>query len=200
MADSEKKITIEIFRKKQPEELTQSFADPDSRCDVGSAAALTAASAAALLARAAAKTPSDGDAAERVSYIARNAEILRGYMVHLIDEDVKSRGPLRRAIKEGGALEIEAACQPATVIAAEIVNMMGKLLELAAELKAMAPAEARYLLLAAADLAMGAAQASVRYILDMGGRSTDDTYRYVLRRENEMTLEQLRALYTTIQA
>ena len=103
MADNEKKITIEIFRKKLPDDLTKSLADPDSRCDVGSAAALTAASAAALLARAAARTPAEGESGERVAYIARNAEILRAYMIHLIDEDVKSRGPLRRAVKEGSS-------------------------------------------------------------------------------------------------
>ena len=198
MADNEKKITIEIFRKKLPEELTKSFADPDSRCDAGSAAALTAASAAALLARAAARTPEEGESAARVAYIARNAEILRTYMLHLIDEDVKCRGPLRRALKEGGAQEIEAAREPATAITAEIVNMMGSLLELGAELRDLAPAEACYLIASAADLAMGAVKASIRYILDMGSYSSDETYRYVLRRQNEMTLERYASLYAAI--
>ena len=198
MADNEKKITIEIFRKKEPEELTKSFADPESRCDVGSAAAMTAASAAALLARAAAKCPAEGERAERVAYIVRNAEILRSYMIHLIDEDVKSRGPLRRALKEGGEREIEAARQPAVAIADEIVNMMGKLLELGAELKPLAPAEARYLIASAAELGMGAAKCCIPYILDMGSYSSDETYRYILHRENEMTMEQFKPLYEAI--
>ena len=48
------KITIEIFRKKLPEELTKALAEPDSRTDVGSGAALTAATAAAYFMRASA--------------------------------------------------------------------------------------------------------------------------------------------------
>ena len=74
---------------------------------------MTAAEAAAFLQRAAsllsAKEPGD----ERLEYLVRNCGILREYMVRLIDEDVKCRGPLRRALKEGDERTIEAARQPA---------------------------------------------------------------------------------------
>ena len=50
------KITIEIFRKKLPDELTKALAEPDSRTDIGSGAALSAATAAAYMTRAAALT------------------------------------------------------------------------------------------------------------------------------------------------
>ena len=94
MAD---KLIIEIFREKNAEEFTKALAAPDSRLETGSAAAMTAAVAMSLAARAAAACDQSG---EKAQYIARNIETLRGYMVHLIDEDVKSRGPLRRAVKE----------------------------------------------------------------------------------------------------
>ena len=132
-------IKIEIFRMKNAEDFTRSLADPASRMETGSGSAMTAAVAAALLGRAAAMTAEQVQGNERVDYILRNAEILRGYMVHLIDEDVKSRGPLKRAMKEGGEREIEAARQPAIAIPGEIINMMGQMLELADELRPGAP-------------------------------------------------------------
>ena len=49
-------IKIDIYRMKNADELTQSLADPESRMDTGSGAAMTAALSAALLKRAAALT------------------------------------------------------------------------------------------------------------------------------------------------
>ncbi len=181
------KITIEIFRKKLPDELTKSLSEPDSRSDIGSGAALTAATAAAYLTRAAALSGS-GEQNERLDYIQRNGEILRSYMIHLIDEDVKCRGPLRRAIKEGDEQKLEASMQTAAAIANEIINMMSQLLELAEELSAMAAPEAEHFIAASVDLAMGAVRACMRYVLALSKKSEDDTYRYIVRRENEITL------------
>lgn len=192
------KLTIEIFRKKQPEELTKNLADPESRVDVGSGAALSASVAAAFLTRAAAVTAAADSGNERADYILRNGETLRAYMIHLIDEDVKSRGPLRKAMKEEKPLEIEAARQPATAVAGEIVTMMTKCLELLDELAGFCPADARYLAAASADLAIGAMKASMRYIVDMGSKCSDETYRYITRRENEITLEQYLPVYEGI--
>ena len=181
-------IKIEIFRNKNADEFTAALADPDSRLETGSGAAATAAVAAAFLCRAAGLTARTAEENERVAYIARNAEILRKYMVHLIDEDVHSRGPLRRAMNEGGAQEIEAARQPAVSIAREIVNMMGQLIDLAGELAAFCPQEGMHLLAACAELALASMRASRHYIVDMSDKSTDETYRYINRRENEMLL------------
>ena len=192
------KITIEIFRKKLPEELTKALAEPDSRTDVGSGAALTAATAAAYFLRAAALTAEGTEGNERLAYMLRNGEIVRGYMVHLIDEDVKSRGPLRKAIKEGDARVIEAARQPAAAVANEIVNMMNQLLELLEELSALCCDDAGRFAAASADLAMGAIRASMRYLLDQASRCSDETYRYIVKRENEITLEACRQSYAKI--
>ena len=128
------KIIIDIYKNKNPDELTKLLADKESRLEAGSAAAMTAASAAALFSRAAAFTAQQVKNDARLDYIVRNAEIIRNYMVYLIDEDVKSRNPLRKALKEGNEREIEAARQPAVCIAGEIINMMGQCLELMLEL------------------------------------------------------------------
>ena len=186
-------IKIEVFRLKNAEELTKSLSDPASRMDTGSGAAMTAALSAALLKRAAAFTAQLLPENERVSYIDRNAEILRVYMVHLIDEDVKARGPLRRALMEGDERNIEAARQPAVAIAAEVLNMMGQALELAKELTALCPKEALHYLGESAELAMAAVKSSRSYILDMSDKCSDDTYRYVVRRENELRLADIAA-------
>lgn len=180
-------IKIEIFRMKNADELTKSLADPESRMDAGSGAAMTAALSAALLKRAAALTLRVLPEHERAQYIDRNAEILRSYMVHLIDEDVKSRGPLRRAMKEGGDREIEAARQPAVAIPGEVINMMAQALELGRELAALCPKEALHYLGEFAELAMAAVHSARLYIVDMSDQCSDDTYRYVVRRENEIT-------------
>ena len=184
------KITIEVFKKKTMEELSQALADPDGKLETGSGAAAVASVAAALLCRAAAATGKVVSGNERLDYIARNGEILRSYMVHLIDEDVKCRGPLKRAMMEGDARTIEAARQPAVSICAEILNMMGKLLELAQELCPLCPKEARHYLAESAELAMAAARTARSYIVDMAAYSSDETYRFITRRENELLLAQ----------
>ena len=192
------KIKIEIYRKKAPEDFTKELAETDSRMATGSGAALTAALAASLLERAAgliAETVKDN---ERVDYILRNAEILRGYMVHLIDEDVKCRGPLRKAVKEGDPTVIEAAREPAVAICSEILNMMTKCLEFLQELAAFDAAEAKHFLASSAELALGAMKAVSHYIIFQGDLNSDETYRYIARREIEMTMEEYLPVYEDI--
>ena len=182
-------IKIEIFKLKNADELTRSLADPESRIETGSGAAMTAALAMALLERAAALSVKALPGNERADYIFRNAEILRTYMVHLIDEDIKARGPLRRAVKEGGEREIEAARQPAVAIPGEVIHMMSQALELGRELAGLCPQEALHYLGEFAELAMASVRSARLYILNMADQCSDDTYRYVVRRENEITLK-----------
>lgn len=197
MAES---IKIEVFRKKLPDELTKSLSEPDSRTDVGSGAALTAASAGAYFLRAAALTAGAKGSTERLDYMLRNGEILRGYMIQLIDEDVKCRGPLRKARKDGDERTVEAAMQPAAAIANEIVNMMHQLLELLDELAGICAEEGKHFAASSADLAMGAICACQRYLLDLAAHSSDETYRYIVRRENQITLDDCRVRYDSILA
>ena len=188
------KLVIDIWKKKNAEEFTKALAEPDSRLEVGSAAAMTAASAAALAERALSFCEKN----ERSEYLQRNIEIIRGYMVHLIDEDVKSRGPLRQAMKEGEALKIEAARETAVCIPAEIINMTAQLMDFLAELTELCPSEKLSYLGEAAYLAMGAAESCRVYILHLAAQSRDDTYRFVTRRENEITFEKLHGVFESI--
>ncbi len=192
------KLKIEILKNDTVDALTSKISTPEARPEAGSAAAASASFASALLERAAkeiARNVESGEQSEKLDWFVRNAEILRDYMVRLIDEDVKCRGPLRRALKEGDDRRIEAARQTATSICLEIVNMMGKALEMADELLAFADRNAKFHLVECADLAYGASLAAGRYILYLSGMSCDDTYRYVMRRENELTMTTQKEIY-----
>lgn len=192
------KLKIEILKNDTVDTLTSRISTPEARPEAGSAAAASASFASALLERAAkeiARNVESGEQSEKLDWYVRNAEILRDYMVRLIDEDVKCRGPLRRALKEGDDRRIEAARQTATSICLEIVNMMGKALEMADELLAFADRNAKFHLVECADLAYGASLAAGRYILYLSGMSCDDTYRYVMRRENELTMTAQKEIY-----
>ena len=191
----ENKLVLEIYRKHPFEKLTEELADPESRLNTGSSACAAGAVAFSLLNRAAllcrAALPEEN---ERVEYIVRNSASLRAYLAFLVDEDVKCRGPLRKARKGGGPDEIAACCQPASAIAAEAVNMMQKLLELDEELICLFPGKLPHFVFEAASLAFSAAEAAVPYILSVARLSDDDTYRYVTEKENHVYLDLCREL------
>lgn len=191
------KIVIEIYKNKAPDELTKLIAAPDSKLETGSAAALEAAIAGAFLSRAAAITAAHAEG-ERIDYIVRNAEKIRAYMVHLIDEDVKGRAPMNKHEADGDARKLEAARQVAVSIPSEIVNMMGKCFELLRELADICPQEGKHYLREAAETALCAMKCSISYIMEVSSKCRDETYRFVARRENEMTLEQYSAVYEEI--
>ncbi len=192
------KLVIEIWKKKDPDEITKELASPQSRLEVGSASAMTAAAAAALVERTASVCCENNASDERLTYILKNAEIIRGYMVHLIDEDVKSRGPMRQALKEGDERKIDATRQSAVCIDSEIINMMVQLMDFAGELADVCPKDKLHWLGEAAHLMMGAVESARIFIVNMADGSSDDTYRYVTRRENEITFEALRKVFNGI--
>ena len=191
-------IKIEINRKKDFEALTQAFADTESRLDTGSGAAAVAAIASAFFCRATALCKKEHEENDRLNYLVRNSEILRNYMTHLVDEDVKCRGPLRRATKEGDPRKIEAAAQTAAAVSNEIINMMGTQLELLEELTEFCPPNAAHFISGAADLSVGAIKTAVHFVVDLSQESSDETYRYVVRRENEISWERVSGIYERI--
>ena len=189
---AEGKISIEIYKNKNAEDFTKLLSDAQGKLETGSASAYTAAMASALMIRAAAITAQTVTDNDRLDYI------IRTYMVHLIDEDVKCRGPLKKAIKEGGEREIEACRQPACCINAEIVNMMGQALGFLRELAEMGAKDAMHYIGEASELALGAVKCSRKYIIDMSSKCSDETYRFVTRRENDVALGQCMAAYEDI--
>ena len=186
----ETRLKIDIFRKKSLEEFTAALADPGSRLACGSAAASVGAVSSALLCRAARRMQAAGVEGLDLDWYLRNTEILRTYLLNLVDEDVKCHNPLRRALKEGDERKIEASRQAAVSICLEIVNMMGKSLELTEGLLSCADTVSAADLAESAELAYAASLAAGDYVLTMSRLSQDDTYRYVMQRENELTVQQ----------
>ncbi len=195
MAD---KLVIDIFRKKDAEDFTVALADPDGKLEIGSASAQTAAYAAAMLRRASELTLRQDGGNERFAYLRKNAEILRTYMIHLIDEDVKCRAPLRRALQEGIERNIEASRQPASAICEEIIGMMGQCFDFLNEIKDVCPHDALPYVAASAGFALAACETASVHVLNMTAQCSDDTYQYVMRREQEITLQSYREKYNSI--
>lgn len=194
----ENKVLIKVYRQENFEQFTADFVEDDSRLETGSLAAGTAAYSCCLLERAAKAALKAGTLNERIDYIRRNAGIARNYMLHLVDEDVKCKAPLRKALKEGGKREIEACRQPASAICNEIINVLGQILEFALELMPYCPKSERHTIEECAHLAMGAVRAAMSYVVDMSEYMSDETMKYVVRRENEITLERYTGIYSEI--
>ena len=190
------KIVIEIYKDKNVDELTKIIADPESKLDTGSGAALNFAVAASLLSRAAALTAKSGVSGEKIDYIVKNAEKLREYMVFLIDDDVRSKNPLRQAIKNGSVPEeLEAVRRPTVAISVELVNMTGQGLEMALDLAEICSEDAKPYIEQFAHTVMAVAKCSVSFILSVTQKSNEETYRYVSKRENEITMDGYQKLY-----
>ena len=191
------KIQIDIFRKKSIEEFSEILSSSESRMESGSASAGVAAISAALLKRAAHQVEETPDNAERVQYIQRNSEIIRNYMCYLVDEDVKCRNPIKKAISENNPQHIEACVQPACAINSEIINMMISLLSLSKELCEYSNDKIHYIY-ESADYSMAAIRACVSFIYSMLKYCTDDTFIYVTKRENEVSVAQAEEIYHSI--
>ena len=177
------KIVIEIYRKKNPDELTAALADPDGKLDIASGAALTAAEACALGLRAARLAQGD---AERMDYLRRNLEKLRGYMVYLIDEDLKGRSIMARAKKEGDPQKVDAAIHAVCAISDEIINMMCNLLDMLLELSEIDTAACAPYLGSAVHHALAAFRSCRLFVVNAAQKSSDRTYAFITRRENEI--------------
>ena len=181
------KIVIEIFRKKDPDALTAAFADPEARPNVASSAALTAANACAMGLRAARLLPGED---ERLDYLRRNLEKLRGYMLYLIDEDLKGRSIMDRAKKEGDGEKIDAAIHAVCAISDEIINQMCNVLDLLMELSERELSETAPFLGSAVHDALAAIHSCRLFVVNATRQSSDKTYAFITRRENELRLEE----------
>ena len=189
------KIVIELFRKKDPDELTAAFADPAGKPDLASSAALTAANACAMGLRAARLVPGED---ERLDYLRRNLDKLRGYMVYLIDEDIKGRRIMARAKKEGDPEKIDAAIHAICAISDEVINQMCNVLDLLLELSERDLSENAPYLGSAVHDALAAIRSGRLFVVNATRQSSDATYAYITRRENELRLAEYEPKARTI--
>lgn len=183
-------INIRVYANDSLDEFSKAFQE-DDKLDTGSINAAAAAFAAALFARCAKASPSS----ERQEYLVRNAEILRTYFLHLVDDDLKARSGYRKELKNGDADKIEAAVHPACTINEEIINMLHQMLTLGLELKEMIPESHRHYLKEMAEISLGIIRSCMLWLLNITSQCSDETYKFVVKRENEITLSQVMELY-----
>ena len=191
----EKKLIIEILRKLPFDTLSAKLSDASEKPDAGSASCLVASVAAALLKRAANQAvKSVGTETERIEYICRNSEIIRNYMDHLVDEDVRCRGPLKKAFEDGDPEKISACCQTACAIAVETVDMMRTLLGFCTEIRDFFGNKTPHYVFEAASLAFAAVESEVAYIDSVTKLSDDPTYIYITNKETCIYIDDCKKL------
>lgn len=183
-------IQIKVYSQDSLNNFAEGFA-ADEKLETGSINAATAAFAASLLERAALYAPES----EKKEYILRNAGILRNYFVHMIDDDLKARRDYLKLLPDGDALKIEAAIHPACTINEEIISMTDQMLQLGLELKELIPVDKQHYLKEMADLAYGTVKSCISWLVGFTQQSCDETYKFVVRRENELNLEAIKEEY-----
>ena len=116
------------FSDKNAKAFTEALADPKSKLGVGSVSAFSSAEAAALMLRAVRCCPSDDPAMIKAD---ADLEKLRGYFVHLIDEENKAKLPLEKRIGKDDVpeIELEAAYKTACIIVTEVLYSTITLIE-----------------------------------------------------------------------
>lgn len=183
-------INIKVYKTENLDNFTRLFGN-ETKLETGSLNAMTAAMAASVFQRCAKLAPES----ERQAYLLKNSEILRSYFIHLIDDDCKARSGYNKEIKDGDAMRIDASIHPAVTINEEVINMCNQMLELGLELKNMLDVEYHHYLKEMAELSLGAIKSSISWILNLTSKSVDETYKFVVKRENEITLENVMSLY-----
>ena len=189
-------VNVKIYSKMSANELTKEFTAEDGKLDTGSLNACAAALSAALFQKAVSLLPQQDS--ERTLWLIRNGEILRAYFVHMIDDDPKARKGYLKELAEGNEDNAEAAMHPACAINEEVINMLHQMLELLVEVKNALPEESRHYAVESAQLALGAIKSARSWLLNLTSHSLDETYRFVVRRENELTMESVMKLYEEI--
>lgn len=114
-------LKIETYADKSVKVYNELIAKPDSLFDLGSAAAETAASAAAMALKAVRLSASGTPEA---AHAGKELETLRTYFLHLLDEENKARKPLdKRLAANSDDNELEAAYRTACCIIDEVFYM-----------------------------------------------------------------------------
>lgn len=186
-------IQITIYKKLSIEDFSQEFVSKD-KLDTGSVNACVATMSASLFQRAVSNLPND----ERSEFLKRNSEILRTYMIHLIDDDIKARNGYRKELLAGDKIKIEASIHTACKINEEIINMMRQMLELEIEAIEIIDSQFKHYIKESAEFAMSSIRSSIIWILNIVDFCSDETYKYVVKRENEISLEYCNDICTKI--
>lgn len=183
-------INIHLYKNDNLDSFSKSFFEED-KLETGSFNAMTCAMASSLME----KVAKNSAVSEDQEYILRNSEILRSYFIHLVDDDLKARAGYNKELLKGDKINIEASIHTAVSVNEEIISMSNQMLELGLKLKAICPDECLHYLKEMAHLTVGAVKSSIDWILNITSSCSDETYKFVVRRENELNLQEIISLY-----
>ena len=187
-------IKIKIYKDENISEFTNDYIAEDSQLDSGSINAYCASLASTLFEKAVLTLGDD----ERSTWLKRNSDILRTYFIHLIDDDLKARRGYLKEVKNGNPENIEAAMHPACSINEEVINMLHQMLELILECCSLVDKNNLHYLKESADIAIGTIRSCTDWLVSFVSSSLDETYRFVVKRENEITLDECVDLWKKI--
>ena len=192
-------LKAERYKNYNMDELTSKLSETSSKAEAGTVAAASAALACALALKAANALQASEPENERLIYIVRNTDKLRTYMSALMDQDIRCRAPMNKAIKENRPQEeLDACLHPASEITEEIIGMMVVLMDFLKEMSEKVSSSVAVALKASAEAAMSAARICGVWFDYLAGLSTDETFSFVIRREYELTYKQLEEKYDAI--
>ena len=180
-------LKVDCFADKTVKRYTEAIADADSKLRLGSIAAVTAAEAAAMAMKAIRLTASGDEAMKKAE---ADLETLRGYFVHIIDEENKARKPLEKRIDENASeKELEGGYLTACMMIDEVLYSSIQMMELLDRIAdKIAPTAAVYA--AAAVRYARTAMDSVRLVHAVyGARIVDEVSSHTVIREPEIAMD-----------
>ena len=180
-------LKVDCFADKTVKRYTEAIADADSKLRLGSIAAVTAAEAAAMAMKAIRLTASGDEAMKKAE---ADLETLRGYFVHIIDEENKARKPLEKRIDENASQkELEGGYLTACMMIDEVLYSSIQMMEVLDKIAdKICPCAAIYC--AAAVRYARTAMDAVRLMHRMyGARIKEDVCAHTVSREPEIAIE-----------
>lgn len=190
-------LKFETYTDKKLTAFNQMIADADNKFGIGSLAAEAAANCAALALRAVNKTASED---KQLAAAAKDLETMRGYFVHLIDEENKAKAPLEKRLQNNGPdEEVEGGVRTACAIVDEVLYAVIKVVEVLDSVSdKLCPCTAH---IAATSLLFArTAMDTVRLELAMySTMMNEEVYARTTRREPEIAIEGIKPMLDALQ-
>lgn len=191
--DKSKSIKLQKLSEKPLNTFTEELASREGKPETGSAGALVAALAPALGSLAASLSGVDPEG-EHKNLVTEFNE-MRKYMLKQVDEIPRSRAPLMKRIAEqADGLQLESAARVACGIPNEIVYLMCRCMELLHQLLPLCRAEDKATIQGAVYLCLGVISVMRGQIDLYATYMQDESFRYVVRREAELNVQQHQAM------
>ena len=192
-------LKAERYKNYNMDELTLKLSEAASRAEAGTVAGASGALACAMALRLANGLLSGDPENERYKYLVKNIDSLRTYMSVLMDQDIRCRAPMVKAIRENRPVEeLDACLHPASEITEEIVGMMNVLLDFLIEMSGKLAFSDISVIQASLESAMAAVRISGAWINYLSDLSTEETFKFVMRREYEITYGEITEKYNKI--